>query len=85
MAFNNLGTVTTIATGATHYWTYWRNNHDNFGTQMATADVKSPGATLVAKEQGKRIENNGQVDYTVAIHNNGGVACLYNLQGGGMS
>ncbi len=77
MAFNNVGPVSTISSGATLTWSYsWGSDH---GFQHAGADVKTPGAELIAFDQGKRMENNGSITYFVRIKNVG------NLQGGGAS
>jgi len=83
MAFNNVGPVTTISPGATLRWWYsWGSDH---GFQNAGADIKTPGAQLIAFDQGKKIENNGSVTYLVSIRNVDSVPCLHNLQGGGAS
>ncbi|MDP4261156.1 MAG: hypothetical protein Q8941_01380 [Bacteroidota bacterium] len=83
MSFNNAGPVTSIAPGATLRWSYsWGSDH---GFQHAGADIKTPGAELVAFEQGKKMENNGSINYFVNIKNVGTVTCLHNLQGGGAS
>jgi len=81
MAFNNSGPVTSIAPGQTHRW--WYSYGGNLGFQHAGADVKTPGAELMAFEQSKKIENNGSVTYFVSIRNLGSLPALYNLQGGG--
>ncbi|MDP9279839.1 MAG: hypothetical protein M3P00_10510 [Gemmatimonadota bacterium] len=83
MSFNNVGPVTTISPGATHYWWFTRNGGANFGEQHGGADVKTPGAQLVADNQGKKIENNGTVSYHLSIRNADALPALYNLQGGG--
>jgi len=83
MAFNNAGPVTTISPGATLTWSYsWGSDH---GFQHASADIKSPGAQLIAFNQGKKMENNGGITYFVSIRNVDTVPCLHNLQGGGAS
>jgi hypothetical protein len=83
MAFNNVGPVTSIDPGATQVWTYsWGGDH---GFQQAGADIKTPGAELIAVDEGKKIEDGGGVTYFVSIRNVGPVRCLYNLQGGGAS
>lgn len=81
MAFNNLGPVTSIAPGAVHRWWYVRGG--DFGFQHAGADVKTPGAELIAFDQSKMIDSGGGIVYHVSIRNIGSVPALYNLQGGG--
>lgn len=81
MAFNNAGPVTTISPGATLIWTYSFGGDRGF--QHAGADIKSPGADLIAFDQSKKMENNGSITYRVKIKNTGSVPCLHNLQGGG--
>ena len=55
MAFNNLGPLTLLNPGQTAYWWYMRNGGQDFGTQFASADVKTPnaGAVHVAFDQKK--------------------------------
>ncbi len=81
MAFSNVGPVTSIAPGATHRW--WYSYGGDHGFQHAGADVKTPGAELIAFDQSKKIEDNGSVTYFASIRNVGPVPALYNLQGGG--
>jgi hypothetical protein len=83
MSFN-LGNPTGIWPGVTHHWTYWLNDHEDQDSQIATANITTPGATLVANNQGKRIDNNVGVTYTVTITNISGQVGFYNLQGGGL-
>lgn len=86
MAFNNLGPLTFLAPGETAYWWYIRNGGADFGTQFASADIKTPnlGAVHLADSQRKRKENSGATTYYVNIHNLGAGGCFHNLQGGGM-
>ncbi len=81
MAFTNVGPVTLIAPGQTITW--WYSYGGNFGFQHAGADVRTPGAELIAFDQSKRIENNGSVTYFVRVRNAGTLPALHNLQGGG--
>lgn len=84
MSFNNLGPIVALAPGATAWWTYDRGG-GNFGTQFASADVKTQnGSALLAFDQWKRIEPNGFVVYGVSIKNIGPHWVWYNLQGGGV-
>src|SRR5690242_10772032 len=70
MAFNNVGPLTYIAAGATHYWWYDRGGGD-YGYQAAGPDIKVPnqGARLNASDQGKRKYNSGYTQYYVTIKN----------------
>jgi len=85
MSFNNLGPVTSIASGSTQRWWYRRSGGSNYGFQNAGADIKTPGAELTGFDQSKLMENDGSTTYHVSIRNSGSVPCLYNLQGGGAS
>jgi len=87
MPFNNLGAVTFLAEGGTAYWSYELNNGQDFGTQFASADVKTPnsGAVHLAFDQKKRKTNDGFTTYFVSITNQGPGPAWHNLQGGGMS
>jgi hypothetical protein len=82
MSFNNFGQVMTIAPGQTLPIVYWFNDGDH-GAQFAMPDIKTPGATLMAYDQGKVISDRGAVSYSVTIRNDGNVDCRFNLQGGG--
>lgn len=84
MAFNNLGPLTYIAPGASHYWWYDRGGGDH-GYQHAGADIKTPnaGARVNALDQGKRKYNSGYTQYYVTIRNVDSSGVWYNLQGGG--
>lgn len=86
MAFNNLGPLTFLNAGSTVYWWYNRGPGDA-GTQLATADIKTPnsGAVHLAFDQRKEKDNNGNATYFVTITNQGPGPCWHNLQGGGMS
>lgn len=87
MAFNNLGPLTFLAAGGTANWWYTRNGGADFGTQMATAEIKTPnsGAVHLASDQRKQKDNNGHTTYFVRITNQGPGGCWHNLQGGGMA
>jgi hypothetical protein len=86
MAFNNVGPLTYLPQGGSAYWWYNRNNGQDFGTQFASADIKTPnsGAVHVAYDQKKQKLNNGTTTYFVTITNQGPGPCWHNLQGGGM-
>jgi hypothetical protein len=89
MAFNNVGPLTYITGGATHYWWYDRGGGDA-GFQHAGAEMRTPNAgppRLNALDQGKAKWNNGYTQYYVTIQNVSPAAtnCWYNLQGGGAS
>jgi len=83
MSFNNFLTPVWLAPGGTHYW--WYTFYDNRGAQYATADVKTPGAQMMATQQGEQMETDGHITYFVNITNNGPQWCWYNLHGGGLS
>jgi hypothetical protein len=83
MAFNNFLAPVWLGPGGVHYW--WYTFGDNRGAQYATADVKTPGAQMMAVEQGEQMENDGHITYFVTIRNNGPQWCWYNLHGGGLS
>jgi hypothetical protein len=87
MAFNNVGPLTSLNPGQTAFWWYVRNGGDDFGTQFASADVKTPnlGGEHVASDQKKQKLNNGHTTYFVSITNQGPGPAFHNLQGGGMS
>ncbi len=87
MAFDNVGTLTYITGGGTHYWWYDRGGGDA-GFQHAAAEIRTPNAgppRLNAFDQGKAKWNNGYTQYYVTIQNVSGAStnCWYNLQGGG--
>jgi len=82
MAFNNAGTPVWIAPGGVQTW--WYTFYDNRGSQYATADVKTPGATMWATEQAEQMETSGYITYLVTFRNDGPNWCYYNLQGGGV-
>ena len=85
MAFNNFLGVVFLAQGQTVTWTY--SFGGDRGTQFASADIKTPnqGAVLLADQQRKKKDNNGNATYFVNITNQGPGGCFHNLQGGGMS
>jgi hypothetical protein len=85
VAFNNVGPLTSLSPGESAWWWYNHGGGDQ-GTQLATADVKTPnsGAVHLADEQRKMKDNNGNATYFVRITNQGPGVCFHNLQGGGM-
>jgi hypothetical protein len=87
MAFNDLGPVTFLDEGQTAYWWYVRNGGEDFGTQFASADIKTPnaGGVHLAFDQRKEKDNNGHTTYFVSIANQGPGGSWHNLQGGGMT
>lgn len=82
MSFNNFLTPVWLGPGGTNYW--WYTFYDNRGAQYASADVKTPGAQMMAIEQGEQMETDGHITYFVTIKNNGPQWCYYNLHGGGL-
>ena len=87
MSFTNLGSQTFLNAGQTAFWWYTRNGGQDFGTQFASADVKTPnnGGVHLAFDQKKEKDNNGNTTYFVSITNQGPGGAFHNLQGGGMS
>jgi hypothetical protein len=85
MAFNNVGPLVSLNPGQSVGWNY--SYGGDRGTQMATADVKTPnsGGVHRAFDQKKRKLNNGDTTYFVSITNEGPGSCFHNLQGGGMA
>jgi hypothetical protein len=85
MAFNDFGGLVALPPGGEAYWWYtWGTI--NLGTQFASADVKTAnGSTHIALNQGKRIDPDGTVIYTVTIRNVGSQWAWHKLQGGGLS
>ena len=86
MAFNNVGPLVSLSPGQHAYWWFNRNNGQDFGTQFASADVKTPnaGGIHLADRQSKEKDNNGATTYRVVITNEGPGVAWHNLQGGGM-
>jgi hypothetical protein len=87
VSFSNVGPLTYITGGATHYWWYDRGGGDA-GFQHAAADIKTPNygpPVLMAEHQGKAKWNNGYTQYYVTISDvsSPSTNCWYNLQGGG--
>ena len=89
MSFNNLGPLTFLDQGQDAWW--WYNFGGDQGTQMATADIKTPNgnangpAVHLADNQAKQLDNNGNATYFVHITNQGPGSAWHNLQGGGMA
>jgi hypothetical protein len=84
-AFNNVGPVTLLQPGESAYWWYNRNNGADFGTQLASADVKPGAGEHLADMQTKEMDINGSTTYHVRITNEGEYIGWHNLQGGGLS
>jgi hypothetical protein len=84
MAFNNVGPLTFLAVGQSAFWNF--SYGDDHGTQIATADIKTPnqGAVHLADQERKEKANNGVATYFVKITNQGPGGCFHNLQGGGV-
>ncbi len=92
--FTNVGPLTWIAPGETHYWSYsWPDGADH-GLQIAGPNLDrngSFGPELIAFDQGKQLELESLdadtgTNYFVSIRNTGfedNNSCLYNLQVGG--
>ena len=86
MAYTNLGPLAFLNPGGTFYWWHTHNGGGDAGTQIATADIKTPnsGAVHLAFDQRKKLENGGGATYYVTITNQGPGPCWHNLQGGGV-
>jgi hypothetical protein len=85
MAFNNVGPLVSLNPGQSVGWSY--SYGGDRGTQMATADVKTPnlGGIHRAFDQKKQKLNSGTTTYFVTITNEGPGSCFHNLQGGGVA
>ena len=83
--FHNIGPVTTIVAGATHYWEYWFGNGADVGAAVATPNLllSQINTELVAQQPGVVALDAGEgapaIHYTVRIHNNGSTWMQYNL------
>lgn len=85
--FRNVGAVTTIAPGATHYWRYWFLPIADVGAAVATPNhlLEQSGVELVVRDPGvvqeaPAGEGGNLIRYTARIHNLSGVAAMqYNL------
>ena len=94
MSWSNLGPRTTLEPGQSWDWSYWFDNNQDVGVQIAGPNVFADPAdlgTLVASNQGKQINGINNVTYVVTITNiagpetaTGGGGGVHNLQGGGV-
>jgi hypothetical protein len=82
--WRNIGGVTSIVPGATHYWEYGYGR--DVGVAIAAPNMQQPqiNVELVVLRQGvvqrqSRGEGAPLIDYTVRIQNIGGIALDYNL------
>ena len=85
MAFKDLGTVVTLAQGATVEYFYFFANGADLGFQQAGADIKPPftGAKVAVLDQRKQKLSNGSTTYFALFQNLGPGPVSFNLQGGG--
>jgi hypothetical protein len=90
MAFKNIGPVNFLVPGHTVTWTY--SYGTDMGPQFACADIKArighrpvTSPVLVADQQAKQIQRNGNATYFVNITNKGPNVGQHNLQGGGLT
>lgn len=84
----DVGALTWIAAGATHYWSYGWDDAQDHGLVIAGPNVNrngSAGSPLIASDQGKQliIAPRTRYEYYVSIRNAGPHDVLYNLQIGG--
>lgn len=86
--WRNIGGVTTIAAGATHYWEYSYAGHD-VGLAIAAPNMQQAqiNTELIVVEQGvvqRQSAGEGAplIDYTVRIKNIGPIGLGYNLNVG---
>ncbi|MDR7099350.1 hypothetical protein J2X04_001697 [Lysobacter niabensis] len=86
--FSDVGPLTYIAPGATHYWSYGWDDTQDHGLLLAGPNVDrngSAGSPLIAFNQGKQsiIAPSKRYEYYVSVMNVGPSLVLYNLQIGG--
>ena len=72
----------TLAHGQAIGWAYWWGR--DMGLQIAGGSPKNPNASIVAYDQTKATDNNGNISYGVTLKNVGALATVYDLQGGGV-
>jgi hypothetical protein len=67
VSFSNVGPLTFLDPGRTAFWNYTYG--PDHGTQLATADIKTPdqGAVHLADQQRKVLDNNKNATYFVNI------------------
>jgi hypothetical protein len=83
--FRNIGPVTTITPGATHYWEYWFGAGADIGPAVATPNLHLAQirTELVTRDPGLVEYDAGEgapsIHYTVRVHNLGIAWMQYNL------
>lgn len=89
--FRNVGPVTTIAPGATHYWEFWFGAGTDVGVALVTPNLRLEqlNAELIVRDPGVAIvtgagEGALPIHYTARIHNNGKQEIDYNLNLGNL-
>lgn len=89
--FRNIGPLTTIVSGATHYWEFWFGFGADVGVALITPNLRLSqiNTELVVRDPGvvaKQSANEGgpPIHYTARIHNNGQTAMDYNLNVGNL-
>ena len=90
--FRNVGPVTTIAPGATHFWTYNFTPIADVGVASATPNLLEEAANieLIAFDNGVALtpgqgENPPLTVYKVSVRNTGAFPISYNLNTGFLS
>lgn len=83
--FRNIGPVTTITPGATHYWEYWFSPLSDVGPAVATPNLQLAqiNTELVVRDPGVIEYDAGEgaphIHYTLRVHNRGVALMQYNL------
>jgi hypothetical protein len=86
--FHNVGPVTTITPGATHYWEYWFTPLNDVGAAVATPNFQQPQirTELIVRDPGVVQYDQGEgataIHYTARIVNIGVAPVAYNLNVG---
>jgi hypothetical protein len=84
-SFDNLGGGVILNPGASAFWSYSHGGADR-GFQIAGPSALPPlnGARFTFFDAGKSVAANGFTTYFVTIRNDGAVAAVHNLEGGGL-
>jgi len=83
--FRNIGPVTTIVPGATHYWEFWFGRGQDVGPAVASPNLQlgQIKAELVVRDPGLVEYDQGEgapaIHYTLRVHDSGTAAMDYNL------
>jgi hypothetical protein len=85
MSLNNYGSFY-LGAGQSrrHYW-WWGDGNGNHGAQYFSAGPLTPNACFCTTEEAEWLGSDGHYGYVVTIKNEGPLAGLYCLQGGGFN